>query len=357
MPYDLSPEPAPQWEPLAGSPFPSTAGQRVGKWLRAAFLGDSVAMRWCGVHTVPVLRAQHEGGDIPGGFLVPQEIERQIVAVRDVAGVFRQNARVIPMGSDERTIPRRTGGVTAYFVGENAQIAESQASWDNISFVAKKIGALTRISGELQEDSAAELGQYFIDEMGFAFAASEDACGFVGDGTGAYGGILGICPQLLDGTHTAGAVNAASGHDTFAELDTADIAALMAALPGQHWPGAKFYCSGYAAAQTFVRLGAVPVGLAAAGTRPMLQYAGVPIVMTPHLPGAGSQSGAVMLLFGDLRSAAALGDRRGMVVQSSMSRYIELDQVAIRGTERFDIVCHSLGDNTTAGAVVGLVGA
>ena len=33
-----------------------------------------------------------------------------------------------------------------------------------------------------------------------------------------------------------------------------------------------------------------------------------------------------------------------------------LDQVGVRGTERFHIVAHDLGDGTTAGPLVGLVG-
>jgi hypothetical protein len=33
--------------------------------------------------------------------------------------VFRQECQVIPMGSDTLNWPRRTGGLTAYFTGEN----------------------------------------------------------------------------------------------------------------------------------------------------------------------------------------------------------------------------------------------
>ena len=96
--------------------------------------------------------------------------------------------------------------------------------------------------------------------VGYALADMADAAGFVGDGTSAYRGITGIATRLVDGTHTTGTATAGSGHDTFAELDAADLASLMAALPERWWGTAKFCCSAYAAAQTFMRLGAVAGG-------------------------------------------------------------------------------------------------
>ena len=63
-----------------------------------------------------------------------------------------------------------------------------------------------------------------------------------------------------------------------------------------------------------------------------------------------------MLFFGDLSMAATFGDRRGMTIAVSTERYFELDQLAIKGTERFDIVAHGLGDNTNAGPIVALIG-
>ena len=104
----------------------------------------------------------------------------------------------------------------------------------------------------------------------------------------------------------------------------------------------------------FARLGATGGGFVktTSGDRPALSYGGVPIVITPKLPGSGDQTGVVMVLFGDLASAAALGSRREMTLMISPDRYLEMDQDAYRLTESFDVVCHNLGDNTNAGAIV-----
>jgi HK97 family phage major capsid protein len=63
-----------------------------------------------------------------------------------------------------------------------------------------------------------------------------------------------------------------------------------------------------------------------------------------------------MILFGDLRASSTLGTRRGVTVKASEHLYFSNDQLAVMGTERFDLNNHNLGNNSTAGAIVGLVG-
>lgn len=347
---------------------------RTGQWVRATMLGSKDAERWCAQNRVRILtaadamqgrtlsRGVHAAAsttsNTAGGFLVPEETEDAIIALRNAAGVFRQNARSRSMGSDIRNLPRRTGGYTVGFVDDNGQLGESQAGFDSVGLRARKLCAFTRIPSELYEDEIAGLGEFFMEEMGFALADKEDDCGFNGDGGQTYGGIYGIRKKLLDGTHDASKVAAAS-HSTFVTLDAADLGSLIGKLPEQYLQNAKFYCSAFAVGNTFARLGATAGGtiLTPNGPRTLMSYLGWPIVPTPKMPGTGSQVGAVMICFGDMRSSSTLGDRRGLVVSLSEHRYLELDQIAVMGRERFDIVNHDLGDNSNAGAMVGLVGA
>ena len=85
--------------------------------------------------------------------LVPEQMMASVIDLREQYGVFRQEATIVPMGRDTVNWPRRTGGLTAYFVGENTALTESQVSWDNVNLTAKKLGVLTRFSTELDEDS------------------------------------------------------------------------------------------------------------------------------------------------------------------------------------------------------------
>jgi len=93
------------------------------------------------------------------------------------------------------------------------------------------------------------------------------------------------------------------------------------------------------------------------GGRPTRRYLGYDVVIDQTLPTTTSTINNVpMLFFGDLRLAATMGERRGIRVKTSDDRYFEYDQIGIQATERVDIVVHDLGDNTTAGPLVALIG-
>jgi len=68
------------------------------------------------------------------------------------------------MGTDSRSFPRLDTGLTAAFVGENAQIAEQDRSWSAVNLNAKKAAALSRMSSELGEDETVDLGNDFAED-------------------------------------------------------------------------------------------------------------------------------------------------------------------------------------------------
>src|SRR5439155_27206440 len=135
----------------------------------------------------------------------------------------------------------------------------------------------------------------------------------------------------------------------------ADLSNLVGALPGYALPGARWFLSNYALGTVFARLAASAGGILVRGNE--LIFMGFPITLTQVLPASSaSQNGKIMLLFGNMSQACTLGDRRTIGLRMSDQRYLENDQVGFLGTERIDIVNHDLGDNTTAGPIVGLAG-
>lgn len=332
---------------------------RAGKWLLATVYGSEAAAQWCRENGIRIERAASEGVNTAGGFLVPEEFSQTIIDLREEYGTFRSYAKVVPMSRDVMNIPRRVSGLTAYWVAENALITESQKVWGSVNLVAKKLAAFSRFSTELEEDAIINIADDLANEIAYAFAQAEDAAGWNGDGTPTYGGILGIRTKIIDGTHTASAIDAASGHDTFAEIDASDLLKIMAPLPRYALRNAKWYASAVAFSLVFGRLTAAAGGNTIetlAGKIPFA-YLGFPIVIDNTLPTAQTDiSDTVMLLFGDLSLAVMMGTRRAVTIKKSEDRYIEYDQIAIVGTERVDINAHSLGDNTTAGPVMALVG-
>jgi hypothetical protein len=96
----------------------------------------------------------------------------------------------------------------------------------------------------------------------------------------------GVTQLLIDNSHNAGKVAATSGHDTFAEIDTTDLANLVGKLPAFALPGAAWFCSQFAYAMVFARLAMTSGGITVLpiNGRPMPHFMGFPIFVTQVLP-------------------------------------------------------------------------
>ena len=319
------------------------------------------AAQWCEESGIPVTRAASEGINSAGGSLVPSEFLSLLYSVLELRGAIRATAEIVPIGRDVATATKVLTGWTAYFVGEGTAPTQSQPGLSALNFVAKKLATYTIVSSELEEDALIDIGDLLMTLAAYAFASKEDDCAFNGDATSTYGGVSGICPMLLDGSHNAGKVTAASGHDTFLEIDQNDLTNLIGKVPAYALVDAGWFVSqmGYATALCRIAgdMGGITIQETATGRR-LPHIMGFPVYLTQVLPQVTTDlSGQVMLLFGDMRKAVTLADRRQpTIARADQAQTFIQDQVQFRVTERIDINVQDLGDNTTAGAVVGLVG-
>ena len=333
-----------------------------GRFLMAALHQHGPSLQWVGDHFSHDIRMALSGGvNTAGGVLVPEEFEREVIKLREEYGVCRRLMRVRPMGSDTKNIPRRVGGVTAYFVSENAEGTESDASWDNVLLSAKKLMVLTRMSSEIAEDSIIDLADDLADEIAYSFALKEDQCGLTGTGTSTYGGIVGALVKAIDGSHALAKVSAASGHDTAGEITLDDLLGCLGAVPAYAKPGSVWLCSTEMKSAIFDRLRAAAGGITAADISAGFadRFLGYPIIESQVMPsaiGATTYNGTVMLGFGNLAKAASIGGRRGITVALSDQRYWSQDQIGVKGTERFDINVHDLGTAAVKSPFVVLCG-
>ena len=333
---------------------------RFGSFMLASLFGNVKAHTFCRENGIEI-KAHSEGVNSQGGYFVPEEFSTAIIDLRDSYGLFRQLCNVFPMGRDTLTIPRRAGGLTAYAVGEAVAITQSQTAWDQVRLTAGKWGVLTLVSSELDEDAVINIGDMLAGEIAYAFAVAEDTAGFAGDGSAAFHGITGLLKRFTNGVGSlVGAVDAASGNDTFAEYTAGDLNAVMAKLPQYVYQRgtARWYTSQVGWALTFQRIIQAAGGLTKddATGQYVYQYMGFPVMITPALPTATTDlSDNAVMLFGDISMACAFGDRRGMTVARSTEYKFAEDQIAIKATERFDINVHSIGDTVTAGPVVALM--
>lgn len=338
---------------------------RAGQFFLASMFGNNKAAAWCKENGVIVERALSEGVNSAGGVLVPEEMQNEIIVLRNEYGLARRDLKVVPMGRDTISTPKLVSGLTMYFTGEGIAATQSQPVWTNVRLTAKKASVLTLYSSELDEDAVVSIGDILTGEIAYAYALGEDGCLFSGDSTSTYGGMTGLRTIFNAGVGSlAGAVDAASGHDTMAEIDATDLAKAQGALPQYVYVrgNPKWYCSQTMWANVFERLIGASGGVTKdqASGRTVREYNGYPVEITPAMlaPAAASTdaSDVAMILFGDLNMSASMGDRRGMTISRSTEYKFAEDQIAIKGTERFDINCHNLGDATTAGSIVALMG-
>lgn len=341
------------------------AAYRSGQWALAVVYGNERSARWCrdqGLGGHLENRAATEGTGTGGGFLVPVEMESAIIDLRVQYGVARRIARYTPMGSGSLERPRRASGITAYFSGDTASATASDKGWDKVRLNAKLLNALGKMSTAVVEDAVIDLAMDMADEQAYAFATKEDQCFFVGDGTSTYGGIRGINTIFEANTSYKGFGIAASGHDTWPEMDNSDTTAVIGLLPSYARVGARWVISPMGEASVFGRLKATAGGNSVNTLRDGVvesDYLGYPVTLAEGMPsGTGSTdySNKVMALFGNFQRGVMFGERRGITVQILRELYAADNQIGVMSTERIDIVVHDLGDTSTAGPIVALAG-
>jgi len=337
---------------------------RSGMFILAGLFRNEKAQEYCRQNGIDWRREDRTAGisiNSKGGILVPDELESVIINITDRYGVARQICRPHRMSTDTLTVPIRAGGVTAYAVGESSTITESDKSWGNANLVARKWAALCKYSSEINEDSVINIADDLAMEIGVAFAGAEDDAMLNGDGTSTYHGIQGI-HELIEGdsVYTGCFLSAATGHDTLAELTADDLALLYGSMPEKYSAGGIWLCKSITKAAVFDRLMAASGGNTnqqLAQGQPMT-YMGFRIVTSdkmyaPATPGTVANT-KVPLLFGRFDIGVSMGLRRGVTLAVSTERYFETDDIAIRGTERFDISAHNANCGSNVGPVVGL---
>lgn len=296
-----------------------------------------------------------EGSNSLGGATVPPQFESTLIDLKEKYGVFSQYAQRWVMTSDTLTIPKRTAGLTAYFVNENSDTTVSDMTWANVSLTARKMAVRTKTSSELNEDSVLNLADIIAGEIAFAFAQKEDDCGFNGDGTSTYGGIQGIRSNI----GSAGVFTCATGNNTYAEVLLSECNQVVGLLPlYAQTPNTAWYCSQKVWATVFQRLATAAGGVTSQQVQDGAQqpmFLGYPVRVSQVMPSTEANS-QICALFGDLTLSSAFGDRRGMSIAMATQGDTDFayDLASWRGTRRFDIVNHSVGDSSTAGPVVAL---
>ncbi len=264
-----------------------------------------------------------EGVQADGGYLVPEEFERQIVMGLDEANVVRGLAKVITT-SAERKIPVAATHSAAQWTAENGAYTESDPTFDQKTIDAFKLTDLVKVSIELLQDSMFDLESYIAAEFARAFGIAEEQAFCVGNGTGQPTGIF---------TAKGGNVGVTAASATAISAD--ELINLVYALKSPYRRNAKFLMND----ATVSMLRKLKDNNGAYLWQPSVQAGepdrllGYELYTSPYVPVAAA--GALTVAFGDFKNYW-IADRSGRTVQRLNELYSTNGQVGFVATERVD---------------------
>ena len=264
-----------------------------------------------------------EGVQADGGYLVPEEFERQIVMGLDEANVVRSLAKVITT-SAERKIPVAATHSTAAWTAENGAYTPSDPSFDQKTIDAYKLTDLVKVSIELLQDSMFDLESYIASEFARAFGIAEEEAFCVGTGSGQPTGIF---------TANGGQVGITAAGSTAVTAD--ELISLVYALKSPYRRNAKFLAND----ATIAAIRKLKDGNGVYLWQPSLQAGepdkllGYDLYTSPYVP--QMEAGAYSIAFGDFKNYW-IADRSGRTVQRLNELYSTNGQVGFVATERVD---------------------
>ena len=132
-------------------------------------------------------KALSYGTATAGGYIVPEEYSNQMIeqiyakTVLDKMGITTLSG--LGMGAPVK-IPRQAGGATAYWLGENTAITESEQTLEEITLEPNMVAAFTPTSRRLVSLSNPSVENMIRNDLTKQLALAVDIKGLEGDGTG-----------------------------------------------------------------------------------------------------------------------------------------------------------------------------
>ena len=279
-----------------------------------------------------------------GGFLIPETLRSEILALTLEESVVSNQATTIPMDSLRVPIPTIDdtshassvfGGVAAAWTAEGGSLSgnESSPKFERILLIANKLTAYTEIPNELLQDSVTAMDVWFNTFFPQALAFFRDVAFLTGNGI----------DQPLGITKAPGAITL-SGTDG---ITYANVVSMFARM----WPGSLKKACWLAAPDAIPELAQMAVTSGSTTVAPPVFLPGMsamnapgdydgrsftlmgrPGIVTEKMPASGS---AGNLAFVDL-SKYLVGDRQAMQISSSAEYKFANDMVAYRVIERLD---------------------
>ena len=270
-----------------------------------------------------IYNVMQESIDADGGYLVPEEFEKQIITALEENNVIRTIAKTITTAA-ERKIPVAATHSEAKWTPENGAYIESNPTFAQKTIDAFKLTDLVKVSTELLQDSMFDLESYISSEFARAFGIAEEQAFCTGTGVGQPTGIF---------TEQGGEVGITLTSTTNINCD--NIIDLVHSLKSPYRRNAVFLMND----ATISMLHKLKDTNGAYLWQPSLQAGepdrllGYPLYTSPYVPTVAAE--ALPIAFGDF-SNYWIADRMSRSVQRLNELYAGNGQVGFIATERVD---------------------
>lgn len=270
-----------------------------------------------------------------GGFLIPENLRAELLAVALENAIVRSRARVIPM--DTLRVPFPTvdstsnassvfGGVVGYWTEEGATLTESKPRFGRVVLQANKLTLYVEVPNELIADSKPAMDAYIGQIFPEALAWFEDIAFFIGNGVGEPLGFLNA-PAAVSVTRST--VVAGTNVEW---IDLANMYARM--IPSSLARAVWVVSPDVVPSLLTMTVGNIPIWLRdQSGAGNVLgSILGAPVVISEKAKAVGTTGDINLVDFGHY----LVGDRQAMSARQSEDFRFNEDVTAFRVIERVD---------------------
>lgn len=155
-----------------------------------------------------------------GEFLVPKPMLASIYTIIEEYGLAQRLCTNVTLTSKDLDLNSIATAATANWAGEAASFTESDLVLGQNVLETAKLGAVSSITSEQDEDQLVPLIPSWLDKVGEDIALKIDQSVLIGDGTSTYGGFVGITNMSGVQTFTAGASDLAPANLVEADFDS-----------------------------------------------------------------------------------------------------------------------------------------
>ena len=297
--------------------FNNYGGLNVGGMMRAMVMG---------ARNEHEFKALSEGTDSAGGYTVPIHLLQEFIDLMRAKTVcVNAGAITVILETEKTTIARVASDPVAAWRTENALVAESDPTFEQVQFQARSLAVLVKASRELIEDSV-NVEEILMASLAGALAVEVDRVALFGTGT---------APEPRGISNTTGVHEIDMGTDGAALTSYAQI---LAAMQKTAESNAEMPTAAIMAPREYFTL----AGLEAADGQPLIipkVAEELPFMMSTSVPTDethGAASNASRMIVGDF-TQLMLGVRSSLRIEVLKERYAENLQTGFLAHLRFDV--------------------